>query len=305
MDFDRRIERVLLVAIESLSSSASPPGLLAATHHAVFPGGARVRPRLCLAVASAYGDPAPEVADAAAAAVELIHCASLVHDDLPCFDDAPIRRGQPSVHRAFGEPVAVLTGDQLIVLAFEALARGAFHAVASGVVDARRGMRFFEVLAAGVGMPQGIIAGQAWESEAKVPLSTYRRAKTGALFEAAAALGALSAGQDGAAWGDLGQRIGEAYQVADDVLDLIGQPEDMGKPAGRDGALGRPNTALELGVSGTTRLLQRLIQDAIDAVPQCPRADDVRAWAVELGDRLLRACRGRGAGVGVRLLGTG
>ncbi|MGK3997140.1 polyprenyl synthetase family protein [Sorangium sp. So ce1024] len=294
MDFDRRIERALLAAIEPLSSPAAPPGLLAATHHAVFPGGARVRPRLCLAVASAYGDPAPEVADAAAAAVELIHCASLVHDDLPCFDDAPIRRGQPSVHRAFGEPVAVLAGDQLIVLAFEALARGAFHAVASGVIDARRGVRFFEALGAGVGMPHGIIAGQAWESEARVPLPTYRRAKTGALFEAAAVLGALSAGQDGAAWGDLGQRIGEAYQVADDVLDLIGQPEDMGKPAGRDGALGRPNTALELGISGTTRLLQRLIQDAVDAVPHCPRADDVRAWAVELGDRLLRACSRRG-----------
>ncbi|WP_437531572.1 polyprenyl synthetase family protein [Sorangium sp. So ce726] len=295
MDFDRRIERVLLAAIEPLSSPASPPGLLAATQHALFPGGARIRPRLCLAVASAYGDPAPEAADAAAAAVELIHCASLVHDDLPCFDDAPIRRGRPSVHRAFGEPIAVLAGDQLIVLAFEALARGAFHAMASGVTDARRAVRFFEVLAGGVGMPQGIIAGQAWESEAKVPISAYRRAKTGALFEAAATLGALSAGQDGAAWGDLGQRIGEAYQVADDVLDLVGKPEDMGKPAGRDGALGRPNTALELGLSGTTRLLQRLIQDAVEAVPQCPRADDVRSWAVELGDRLLRVCRGPAA----------
>ncbi|AUX39456.1 geranylgeranyl pyrophosphate synthase [Sorangium cellulosum] len=297
MDSDRRIERVLLVAIESLSSPASPPGLLAATHHAVFPGGARIRPRLCLAVAAAYGDPAPEVTDAVAAAVELIHCASLVHDDLPCFDDAPLRRGQPSVHRAFGEPIAVLTGDQLIVLAFEALARGALHAVASGVSDARKAVRFFEVLAAGVGMPQGIIAGQAWESEAKVPIAAYRRAKTGALFEAAAVLGALSAGQDGGAWGALGQRIGEAYQVADDVLDLIGQPEDMGKLAGRDGALGRPNTAMELGLSGTTRLLQRLIQDALESVPPCPRADDVRSWATELGDRLMRACRSRAAGV--------
>ncbi|WP_242515830.1 polyprenyl synthetase family protein [Sorangium cellulosum] len=283
--------------MESLSSPASPPGLVAATRHAVFPGGARIRPRLCLAVASAYGDPAPEVADAAAAAVELIHCASLVHDDLPCFDDAPVRRGQPSVHRAFGEPIAVLAGDQLIVLAFDALARGAFQAVAGGVADARRASRFFEVFAAGVGMPQGIIAGQAWESEAKVPLSAYRRAKTGALFEAAAVLGALSAGQDGAGWGTLGQRIGEAYQVADDVLDLIGEPEDMGKPAGRDGALGRPNAALELGIPGAARLLQRLIQDALDAVPPCPGADHVRSWAVELGDWLLRVCRGRAAAI--------
>ena len=93
--------------------------------HAVLPGGARVRPQLCLSVAQACGDDLPEMSDAAAAAIELIHCASLVHDDLPCFDDADLRRGKPSVHRAYGEPLAVLAGDALIVMAFEALARAA------------------------------------------------------------------------------------------------------------------------------------------------------------------------------------
>jgi geranylgeranyl diphosphate synthase type II len=296
MDLDGRIERALRDALESLSSPASPPALLAATQHAVFPGGARVRPRLCLAVASVCGDPAPEAADAAAAAVELIHCASLVHDDLPCFDDAPTRRGLPSVHRAFGEAIAVLAGDQLIVLAFETLARGAFRAEPGGsMIDARRAVRLVEALARGVGMPQGIIAGQAWESEAKVPLAAYRRAKTGSLFEAAAVLGALSAGEDGAAFSAFGQRIGEAYQVADDLLDLVGDPKDLGKPVGRDGALGRPNTALELGLPSTTRLLQKLIQDAVESVPACARAADLRGWADDLGDRLLRASRARAA----------
>lgn len=295
MDFDGRIERALREALESLSSPASPPALLAATQHAVFPGGARVRPRLCLAVASACGDPAPEAASAAAAAVELIHCASLVHDDLPCFDDAPIRRGVPSVHRAFGEAIAVLAGDQLIVLAFETLARGALLAGPGGPIDARRAVRLIEALARGVGMPQGIIAGQAWESEAKIPLAAYRRAKTGSLFEAAAILGALSAGEDGAAFAALGQRLGEAYQVADDLLDVVGDPKDLGKPVGRDGALGRPNAATELGLSGSTRLLQRLIQDAVESVPACARAADLRAWVEGLGDTLLRASRARAA----------
>ena len=97
-----------------------------------FPGGARIRPRLCLAVAQACGEDQPAVTDAAAAAIELLHCASLVHDDLPCFDDAPIRRGKPSVHRAFGEQLAVLAGDALIVLAFETLAlAAAVHARAA------------------------------------------------------------------------------------------------------------------------------------------------------------------------------
>ena len=111
-----------------------PPLLAAAMRHAVFPGGARIRPQLCLAVARACGDAHPALADAAAAAIELLHCASLVHDDLPCFDDAATRRGQPSVHAAYGERLAVLAGDALIVLAFQTLAAAARagHAAAAG-----------------------------------------------------------------------------------------------------------------------------------------------------------------------------
>src|SRR5262249_58610889 len=102
---------------------ACPRRLSAAMRGAVFPKGARVRPRLCHAVASACGDDEPRATEAAGAAIELLHCASLVHDDLPCFDDAALRRGRPSVHAAFGEPLAVLAGDALIVLAFQAMAR--------------------------------------------------------------------------------------------------------------------------------------------------------------------------------------
>src|SRR3712207_4775184 len=125
MDVGIRIELALVEALTRAGSSPCPPLLAAAMHHAVFPGGARIRPRLCLSVAAACGDDDPAVSEAAAVAIELLHGASLVHDDLPCFDDAPIRRGRPSVHCAYGEPAAVLTGDALIVLAFQILASGA------------------------------------------------------------------------------------------------------------------------------------------------------------------------------------
>src|SRR3954470_2416047 len=115
MDAATRIELALTVAVTRAEAPGCPPRLGAALRHAVFPRGARIRPRLCLAVAAACGDDDPTAADAAAAAaaVDLLHCASLVHADLPCFDDAPTRRGKPSVHRTFGEPLAVLAGDAL------------------------------------------------------------------------------------------------------------------------------------------------------------------------------------------------
>ena len=125
MDVMTRIERSLHEVVAQADQPGCPPRLAAAMRHAVFPRGARIRPRLCLAVAAACGEDAPAVSEAAAIAIELLHCASLVHDDLPCFDDAETRRGRPSVHRAFGEPLAVLAGDALIVLAFQTLAQGA------------------------------------------------------------------------------------------------------------------------------------------------------------------------------------
>src|SRR5512147_101613 len=125
MDVAARIEASLADAVLLAESTGAPPRLAAAMRHAVFPKGARIRPRLTLAVAGACGDDRPALASAAAAAIELLHCASLVHDDMPCFDDAETRRGKPSVHRAFGVPLAVLAGDALIILAFQTLARAA------------------------------------------------------------------------------------------------------------------------------------------------------------------------------------
>ncbi len=242
--------------------------------HALFPGGARLRPKLCLAVAAACGDTDPHIVDAAAAAVELMHCASLVHDDLPCFDAAATRRGRPTVHRAFGETTAVLAGDHLIVLAFEHLARACES-------SPRKLPALVGLLARGVGAPHGIIAGQAWEAEDKIDAISYRRAKTGALFEAAAALGAVAVGASPHAWGAVGARIGEAYQVADDILDVMGDPDRLGKPVGQDAAHGRPNAVVDLGLADARKLFEKLVREAIAAIPACDDPEPVRTWLAE------------------------
>jgi len=269
MDSAMRIEQALAASVATAEAAGSPPRLAAAIRHAVFPGGARIRPRLCLAVARACGDDRPGVAAAAAASIELLHCASLVHDDLPCFDDAPIRRGKPSVHRAFGERLAVLTGDALIVMGFETLTRGAS-------ATPERLVPLLLTLSQSVGMPLGIVAGQAWECEPRVTLADYQQAKTGALFAAATTMGATAAGSEGSAWRELGERLGEAYQVADDIHDAAGDPELLGKPVGRDAALGRPSAAAELGIVGAVRRLEYLVGCAVNSIPPCPGSAQLR-----------------------------
>ena len=283
---ERRIEQALTDALDTLAGGEAPPRLVAAVEHAVFPAGARIRPRLCLAVAAACGDPVPALTDAAAAAIELLHCASLVHDDLPCFDDAILRRGQPTVHRAYGEALAVLAGDAMIVLAFEVLARAATSAP-------ERLARLIAIVARGVGSPHGIIAGQAWESEPRIPVVTYRRAKTGALFEAAAAAGAVASGENGASYRLFGGRIGEAYQIADDILDVTGKPDDLGKAVGRDVTLGRPNAANDLGVHGSQHLVEQLVREALEAVPPCQHPEELEGWTRDTARKLMLAGRER------------
>lgn len=280
MDISARIEQALVSALSACEGPEAPLGLAAAMRHAVFPAGARVRPRLCLAVAAACGDDRPDLADAAAASIELLHCASLVHDDLPCFDDAATRRGMPTVHFAFGERLAVLAGDALIVLAFETLGR------AAPVAPARLPGLLLTV-GRSVGAPCGIAAGQAWECEASVDLALYHRAKTGALFVAATEAGALAAGGDPTAWRMLGARLGEAYQVADDIRDVAATEYEIGKPVGRDAALGRPNAATELGLPAAVGHFRRLVAAAIAAIPDCAGREPLSQLMQLEADRLI------------------
>ncbi len=279
MDAVSRIEAALNSALQRADGPPCPPRLMAAMQHSVFPRGARVRPRLCLAVAAACGDDKPAIADTAAASIELLHCASLVHDDLPCFDNADTRRGLPTVHRAFGEPLAVLAGDALIVLAFENLARLSF--------TPQRMTALLTIIARAVGAPGGIVAGQAWECEPKVDLAHYHRAKTGSLFAASTCAGAASAGADPHQWCELGETLGEAYQVADDLSDAVAEPDEFGKPIGRDLALDRPSATRQLGVEGAMSRLEQLVARSIASIPACRGAGDLRALIMLEAKRLV------------------
>nr|WP_294543773.1 polyprenyl synthetase family protein [uncultured Rhodopila sp.] len=280
MDAVSRIERTLAASLDRVGGKDAPPLLAAAMHHAVFPRGARIRPRLCLAVAAACGGDDPAVADAAAAAIELMHCASLVHDDLPAFDNADMRRGRPSVHRAFGEPLAVLAGDALIVLAFQTLVWGSANSIA------RLGP-LVHVLAKSTGMPAGICAGQAWECEPKADLGQYQQQKTGALFAAATEAGAAAAGVEAEVWRELGMRLGEAYQVADDIADVYSGEAEIGKPIGQDAALGRPNAALAMGMAGAMKHLEALAEAAAASIPACPGQAALQKLTLSEARRLL------------------
>lgn len=288
MHTSERIEAALKRALRTSESPSTPPGLRAAMRHAVFPGGARLRPNLCLSVAAACGARSSEDAQAdVAASIELLHCASLVHDDLPCFDNAALRRGRPSVHAAFGEEVAVLAGDGLIVAAFDV--------VASARLSPILVPRLVRCLARGVGAVGGLVAGQAWESEPGVGLRTYHKAKTGALFEAGARAGALLAGDLASArvdtWGEFGARLGEAYQVADDLRDILDDEASLGKPVGQDMVHDRPNACHTYGIDGALERLRTLLDQALEAMPACEAPERVVGWVEGFGARLYPSTR--------------
>jgi geranylgeranyl diphosphate synthase type II len=184
------------------------------------------------------------------------------------------------VHRAFGEHLAVLPGDALLVLALETVA------LAPAVTPARLAPLVL-IVSRSVGMPAGIAAGQAWECETNVDLAQYHRAKTGSLFAAATMAGAKAAGAVGEPWRILGERLGEAFQVADDIRDVAMTPEQLGKPVGQDEALGRQSAVKELGLDGAIRRLERLMADAVDSIPGCPGEAELRQLILLYGQRFL------------------
>lgn len=253
-------------------ADTAPTALHRAMRHAVFPGGKRIRPRLLLTVAAACaaGEAELELAMHAACALELIHSGSLVHDDLPCFDDARQRRGRPTVHMIYGEPLAVLAGDALLTRAFELMAETSPRL-------ARRALRIVRLLGQATGSREGIIGGQSLEQSehaAGPPAGTlgfapdildrYHAMKTAALFRLAAEAGATAAGAtDASAWAEVGQCLGLAYQLADDLCDTCGSQEAAGKPVRRDIDLGRPNAVVATGEQPTRTRLQALLDQAL------------------------------------------
>ena len=273
------IERELGKAVAQATAAPCSPVLANAIAYAVFPGGGRLRPRLCVEVARACGNNDPKLAVCAGAAIELLHCASLAQDDLPCFDNADERRGLPSLHRRFGEATAVLVGDALIIMAFDLVAR---HVTS----QPREAGAILLALARAAGTPVGLVTGQAWESEPTADVDDYHQAKTGALFEAATVAGAIAGGGEPEAWRSLGSLIGHAYQVADDLADATGNVKVLGKPVGNDLSLGRPNAVTKLGLPGAVAHLDNLITRALDALPQDAQRDRLVALLNHLCNRL-------------------
>lgn len=248
-----------------------PARLHDAMRYAVLGGGKRVRAALVYAAgqACAGAERPAEVGvalDRAAAAVELVHAYSLVHDDLPCMDDDTLRRGRPTLHVQYDEATALLAGDALQPLAFDWLAQ--MPVPAGQVVEAIR------LLACAAGS-QGMAGGQAidLESVGKVlsqdELQRMHTLKTGALLAASVGLGGLAASataQERAALDAYGQAMGLAFQVVDDVLDVVGDTAQLGKTAGKDAAANKPTYVALLGLDAARSLASQLHRQALEAL---------------------------------------
>ena len=266
-----------------------PVELHRAMRYAVLGGGKRLRPLLVYAAGQAFDVPLERL-DAAAAAVEIIHAYSLVHDDLPAMDDDNLRRGRPTCHVVFGEAMAILAGDALQALAFEVLA----HDVALDVPATVR-VEMLRALAVACGS-HGMAGGQAFDLAAvgktltKDELERMHVHKTGALIRASVRLGALAAGCEDAATFDALERyghcVGLAFQIRDDLLDIEAGTEQLGKTAGKDAAAAKPTYPAILGVDASREELARLTQSALAAVESLgARGQPLRDLARFVADR--------------------
>ena len=248
--------------------------------YSALDGGKRIRALLCYA-ASELCNTETQVADAAASAVELIHAYSLVHDDMPCMDDDDLRRGKPTCHKAYDEATALLAGDALQSLAFQILASDTEPAL-----GAARRLEMIEALARAIG-PEGMAGGQAIDLEsvgrklAPPQLEDMHRRKTGALIRAAVRLGALArAGADAhllAALDEYGAAVGLAFQIADDILDVEGSTETLGKTAGSDATRGKPTYPAVIGLAAAKNRAQELLAAALESLK--PLGDNGRTLA--------------------------
>jgi farnesyl diphosphate synthase len=269
-----RVDTALARAIDA---GASEPRLRDAMRHAGLGGGKRLRALLVYAAGEACGVE-PGALDAAAAAVELVHAFSLVHDDLPAMDDDALRRGQPTVHVAFDEATAILAGDALQALAFEVLAESELPA------DAR--IAQVRELARATGAA-GMCAGQSLDMQGEAgdtnALEHLHALKTGALIRAAVRLGALAADPDPATLDALDRfanDLGLAFQIRDDLLDVEGEAAQIGKTAGKDAAQGKATYVQLLGADAARQRLQALATAMEQALaPLGQRAGALRALA--------------------------
>lgn len=264
-----------------------PPRLVAAMRHGALAGGKRLRPFLTVETARLLGVPSAQ-ALRAGAAVELLHCYSLVHDDLPAMDDDDLRRGRPTVHKAYDEATAILAGDALLTLAFDVLADPETHE--SGEIR----VALVRCLARASGLG-GMVGGQMLDLAAEGRFEAQKRAmteaeirrlqamKTGALLAASVEIGARLGGADAAALTALdayGRALGATFQIADDILDVEADAAQMGKATAKDEDKGKATLIGVLGLDGAKRERDRLSEAAVKALDGFgSAADALRAAA--------------------------
>jgi len=299
MDFSDFNQRLAAIATETEAllghllesealpgETARPERLISAMRHAALGGGKRLRPFLVTETAALFGG-AREGALLAGCALELLHCYSLVHDDLPAMDDDDLRRGKPTVHKAFDEATAILAGDALQTLAFDVLARVEVHK------DANVRVALVTALARASGAG-GMAGGQMYDLAAEgrfakkralgeSEIVTLQAMKTGALLRFACRAGAILGQADNAALAAIeryGAAVGQAFQIADDLLDVEGDAATLGKAAGKDAAAGKATLVAVLGPQGARARLDQLVADADAALaPFDAKADTLRAAA--------------------------
>jgi len=263
-----------------------PQSIHRAMRHSVFAGGKRLRPTLCLEGGRLFGGDESSLLRIGAA-LELIHTYSLIHDDLPALDNDDLRRGQPTCHKAFGEATAILAGDALLTLAFEA--------IAAQCPSPERRLRLLHELARAIGTRDGMVGGQVADLEserqgADGSLVDYiHSAKTGAFIRAAVRAGALDAGAGEADLDRIsayGAKIGLAFQIADDILDVTGSSAELGKSAGKDDQQQKATYPAIHGLEESRRIAARLVAEACDALaPFGGRAERLRQIAHFLIER--------------------
>ncbi len=274
--YQARVEAALEARLPS--ATTVPARLHAAMRYSALGGGKRVRPALVYATGDLLGL-APEPLDAAAAAVEMIHVYSLVHDDLPAMDDDDLRRGRPTCHRQFDEATAILAGDALQVLAFESLA--------TAPAGPAERVAMIRLLSAASGT-RGMAGGQALDlaavgrSLSTPEVEEMHRLKTGALIEASIGLAAaldpkLDAGHR-AALGRFGAALGLAFQIVDDILDVEGDPRLLGKAVGADEARHKPTYPAAAGMDAARARAAALHAEARAAVAPLGQRAGMLAW---------------------------
>ncbi len=296
MPFGQRLEQCAWLTEAELSrllnaenGKGAPTRLVAAMRHAALAGGKRLRPLLVIETASLFGlDTSGAIRTAAA--LELIHCYSLVHDDLPAMDNDDVRRGQPTVHKAWDEWTAILAGDALLTLAFEVLGEAPTHPDAS----VRSELVVLMARAAGAA---GMVGGQALDlaydklGEPKAPdmghVTRLQGMKTGALIRAACEAGAIlgkASGEQRRAVVRYGEVLGAAFQIADDLLDIEGDASVVGKAVGKDAS--KATMASVMGVEAAKTRLAELKHEAIALLaPFGARADALRQAATFVVER--------------------